>query len=293
MKRRRGFTLIEVLTVIGIIIILVGIVVYGLGKVMGGTKAASTKATLETMRSILSEYEVVSKGLSRQPGIQWLNDGALTPPGNPVSIWKDGDPTDAATNQPEPDPVQVPGDVKSASGTGANGRYTADQIGNTQQVLMLMQQAPSVRTMIQQLPASNLMEPVPAGLGNPPAGVKLLIQRPDGTVGAYAGVAAKPVPPLVLDAWGNPIIFVPAGGLCGGKGGDSDPLTMYVGGRAGEKDSAGNLVAKMVVSVDPGQQPGPNQLRQIRSPDNRPFWASAGPDGDFRTGDDNVYSFEN
>ena len=27
-------------------------------------------------------------------------------------------------------------------------------------------------------------------------------------------------------------------------------------------------------------------------PDGLPFWASAGPDGDFRTGDDNVYSFE-
>jgi hypothetical protein len=24
----------------------------------------------------------------------------------------------------------------------------------------------------------------------------------------------------------------------------------------------------------------------------RPFWASAGPDGDFAKGDDNIYSFE-
>ena len=30
----------------------------------------------------------------------------------------------------------------------------------------------------------------------------------------------------------------------------------------------------------------------IRSPDNRPFFASAGPDGDFSKGDDNLYSFE-
>jgi hypothetical protein len=29
-----------------------------------------------------------------------------------------------------------------------------------------------------------------------------------------------------------------------------------------------------------------------RSKSWRPFFASAGPDGDFQTGDDNVYSFE-
>jgi hypothetical protein len=31
---------------------------------------------------------------------------------------------------------------------------------------------------------------------------------------------------------------------------------------------------------------------QIHSPDGRPFFASAGPDGDFSNGDDNLYSFE-
>ena len=34
-----------------------------------------------------------------------------------------------------------------------------------------------------------------------------------------------------------------------------------------------------------------NQI--IKAPDGRPFWASAGPDGSFTNGDDNVYSFEN
>ena len=58
-------------------------------------------------------------------------------------------------------------------------------------------------------------------------------------------------------------------------------------GKPGETDT------KMVVSKDPAAALAANELRQIRSPDNRPFWASAGPDGDFRTGDDNMYSFEN
>jgi len=280
--RRRGFTLIEVLTVIGIIILLVGITVYGISKVMGSSKAAATKTTLENLKSMLSEYETVSKGLKRQPGIQWLNDGDA----GATSIWQDFDPGDAA-KAPEPDPAVPPRDVTIAGGTGASGRYSADQIGNTQQV-MLMQTAPNVRSMIQQLPAQQLMEQIPANLPMPPAGVKLFVQRADNTIGMYQGVAARPNPPLVLDGWGNPIIFVPAGGLAGGDGPKTDPNTMIVGGKASDTDS------KRVLALDPADQnPPADAVRQIRSPDNRPFWASAGPDGNFMTGDDNLYSFEN
>ena len=107
-RRPRGFTLIEVLTVIGIIIILVGIAVYGMGKVMGNSKQAATKSTLENLRSMLSEYEVVSKGLNRQPAIQWYNDVSFKDGSDPISIWKDADPTDPTTNQPEPARAWVP-----------------------------------------------------------------------------------------------------------------------------------------------------------------------------------------
>jgi hypothetical protein len=63
------------------------------------------------------------------------------------------------------------------------------------------------------------------------------------------------------DGWGNPIIFVPASiGLAG--------------------------------SSTQGVKLGTSTYVAITSPDGRPFWASAGPDGDFATGDDNVYSFE-
>lgn len=56
------------------------------------------------------------------------------------------------------------------------------------------------------------------------------------------------------DAWNNPIIYVPPGGLTG--------VTI--------RGSTGTITA----------------------PDGRPFFASAGADGNFTTGDDNVYSFE-
>jgi prepilin-type N-terminal cleavage/methylation domain-containing protein len=74
--------------------------------------------------------------------------------------------------------------------------------------------------------------------------------------GSYTSVSAL----HLLDAWGHPLLFVPGGGLMG--------VT-----RAGA-----------VVN---------DYLTPIKSPDERPFWASAGPDGDFSKGDDNLYSFEN
>jgi prepilin-type N-terminal cleavage/methylation domain-containing protein len=61
--------------------------------------------------------------------------------------------------------------------------------------------------------------------------------------------------PIVLDAWNNPIIYVPAGGL----------QNVRVG----------------------------TATKTIQAPDERAYFASAGADGSFLTGDDNVYSFQN
>ena len=68
----------------------------------------------------------------------------------------------------------------------------------------------------------------------------------------------------VSDGWGNPIIYVPAGGLTGVN--------------LGASSTSNGITYTNTVT--------------ITSPDNRPFWASAGPDGNFANGDDNIYSFE-
>lgn len=71
---------------------------------------------------------------------------------------------------------------------------------------------------------------------------------------------------VLLDAWGNPIIYVPKEGL--------NNVTL---------DGYTVRITSLGVIAPSGT---PN-------PESRPFWASAGPDGDFRNGDDNIYSFEN
>lgn len=72
--------------------------------------------------------------------------------------------------------------------------------------------------------------------------------------------------PIFLDAWGNPIIFVPGSGLL-----------VWSKSQAVQDTSTKQWYVKPIL---------------IQSPDKKPFFASAGPDGDFSNGDDNLYSFE-
>jgi type II secretory pathway pseudopilin PulG len=78
---------------------------------------------------------------------------------------------------------------------------------------------------------------------------------------------------FLLDSWGNVILFVPSGGLANVRfGGQTSTVTGQ--SAVGTTETAGG-----------------NSIT-ITSPDSRPFFVSAGPDGDVSLGDDNVYSFQ-
>jgi type II secretory pathway pseudopilin PulG len=81
---------------------------------------------------------------------------------------------------------------------------------------------------------------------------------PNGGSMTPPAVASTTQVPIVVDSWNNPIIFVPAQGMSG--------------------VTAGGVTYTVAAP--------------LKSPDGRPFFASAGPDGSFAKGDDNVYSFE-
>ena len=80
---------------------------------------------------------------------------------------------------------------------------------------------------------------------------------------------------ILVDGWGNPII------VCFGSLGSirTPPVTLNTATRIAGHFSDGNLYAN-------------GQSVVVTSPDHRLFFASAGPDGDFGLGDDNLYSFE-
>jgi len=82
--------------------------------------------------------------------------------------------------------------------------------------------------------------------------------KPDGSSG----------PPMLLDGWQNPIIFVPTGGMA------------WV--------NSSGVIVRMVTGAGVFATNGETVRQGFGG-----FFASAGPDGDFSTGDDNVYSFGN
>jgi type II secretory pathway pseudopilin PulG len=127
---------------------------------------------------------------------------------------------------------------------------------------------PSVTLGVDTAAVMYALEQIPANvtiINNLPANKKLVALFPlnDGTVQVT----------FLLDSWGNVILFVPSGGLVNVRfGGQTSTVT-------GQS------------AVGTTQTLGGASIR-ITSPDSRPFFVSAGPDGDVSLGDDNVYSFQ-
>ncbi len=223
-RMRTGFTLLEVLVSISIILLLMGLVFIGFRSISTGQQVNQTKSTLGILDSVLNELAVKTQNLtaaSVQP-VEWPWNGEVTPAGLPYNFWAY--------------PGQVGGEAEAITAPGNVAVRSDDRVGwqmlYTQQVYRYFRRLPATNTMISNLPK-----------------------------GSFATEPEIANPPLVVDAWDNPILFVPTSGLKG---------------------------VKLEADVNPNDDSNP-----IKSPGGKPFFASAGPDGDFSKGDDNLYSFEN
>ena len=280
--RRRGFTLIEILITIGIIMVLIGIAAYGLSRVSMTSKINATRVTLGNLKSMVAELDAAAGLKGRQPAQwAWTADGMRqtvpTPPaGQTINVWLDADPSTVTTppGTTPPEPLLVPaGPVTSEFSANGGIRYKSDAVVNTQLIMQQLLSVPRNKEALSQIPAEQRMETLPGGFAH------------GANEGITFGTDRKPTTPIVLDAWQNPIIFVPGSGLCGNDNTTADDA-MWIGGERTNPVPADLKFVKV-------QQSGTNTVPPIQAPDRRPFWASAGPDGDFRTADDNLYSFEN
>ena len=289
---RRAFTMVEMLVTISIIILLVALGILAYAHIDRATVMRATRADLQMAQGFLDEYNA-------GPGISQLGSGAdtlnqsfpykggvfpaATPPGagpnntGPIGGTKKDSQTAVWTGN-----VSLAGDQRlPVSGTTGQGSqtsfpwdtsYTSGSAGhnaiyNTAEVMVLLMRLPAVNQSIGKLQSSKLLT------------------LPGGSLSLSNGTLSMPAP-ILLDGWGNPIIFVPAGGL----------VTKVSGGASGTQHVL--VRSSGIIDLDNN----PNGYTAANPPplkdNDHPFWASAGPDGDFygadstNGGDDNIYSFQ-
>ena len=98
---------------------------------------------------------------------------------------------------------------------------------------------------------------------------------------------------ILLDAWGNPILMAPSAGLinvwtnCTKPSDALDPPPQW----GGSLTPTTQLQA-WAFPIPNGGTNQPYYQKPIVAPDSKPFFYSAGPDGFYITGDDNIYSFD-
>jgi prepilin-type N-terminal cleavage/methylation domain-containing protein len=271
---RRGFTLLELLVVIGIILLLVSIVVFGLRHVNAAAARHETIAEMNICEGMLKEYQSINGFTNIEtPGTMPSINVPLGPtPADTANVVLPVYVLNAAASIPGPPPSFLSGNDLSASSTGDFGdrggskepRYIAPCLYRTKAVMYVLLRDPKNRVALNGVPAQRILEGPPDSNGNG-------TQNPVD----YA---------IVLDGWGNPIIYVPRGGLVVWLNLGAGDVSYFLVRSSGTYQCDPNGLGAAVPSV------GPN---------DHPFFASAGQDGIFTdpqaqtdNGTDNIYSFQ-
>jgi prepilin-type N-terminal cleavage/methylation domain-containing protein len=226
--RARGFTLVELLVVIGIIVLLLG-VAFTVGRsVTNSGRMRQTEQTIRVLDTALSEY------IHSQDGV---------PPAWVV------DPRSASASPKSVIPI--------VDGRGRTGGGAEVVIDSTALFMLQCRGLPQIESKFRDLDAK-LVREIEVDVGN---GVERITS--------------------VIDGWGRPIRYVhPAfGGLLHPPGQPDQYLTMTTLITL----PAGHNFA--VVQIRRGTTDGDGGVPQA----NRPYFYSAGPDGDPATVEDNVY----
>jgi len=310
----QAFTVVELLVVIGAITILVGILFVSIGFVHRSMKERQTKAQLGNLKGMLVELDTAN-GLKTSPSA-WLwwgtsnsivNAPAFANGAYTVDFWR-SPPRSPNTAAGTFDAMSVPGILSSGAANPAD-REAQPAVVNTTIAMSMLAALPANRSRLQNVqqaqtyipervetnaqvtsPNGQLIAATYAPLAQVHYGGKYWIGSASFTIpgnptpgsGTQWVEAPTRTAPMLLDGWNNPMIFVPATGL----------RVKLLNGHP-KIDPSFNDQDFIIVSPEGkvigngASSPGP-MVVQI----GRPFFASAGPDGSFEKGDDNLYSFD-
>jgi type II secretory pathway pseudopilin PulG len=302
MTRRRAFTVVELLVVIGAITILVAMVFVSIGYAHKTIAKRTTAAQLGNLKGMLVELDTANGLKTQPPAFLWWSPSnsivsaqTYTNGAYSVDFWR-SPPRSPNTAAGTFDCLSAPGTYSDDSSAFAD-RNAQPAVVNTTIAMQMLAALPANRSRLQNVGQKSTFIPtrvepnqmVTAPNGNPTAAsyAPLAQVQYNGKYYIASGsftVPGNPAPgssnqwveaptrtaPMLLDGWNNPIIFVPATGL-----------------RVSLKDFPDWIVISPEGKVLNNGQTGATVVQL-----GRPFFASAGPDGSFKTGDDNLYSFD-
>jgi prepilin-type N-terminal cleavage/methylation domain-containing protein len=275
-RDRRGFTLIEILIAMSIIAVLASLLFLAFHHVSGSARGNTTAVTLQTLRGMLTEFEQAGGRVANLDGIYadfpYAQLPSMVPPPPPTGAY--------------------PPTLVKEGGAARFGEATI----RTQRVMRRLAAIPAVKSVMDNQHGDvQMLVEFQSGVKYQP-GDELIVPKGGGqhdnfvctapnttTAPPGAGWAATDRhTPVLVDGDRSPIIFVPSNGLSFVNLGDLgvvDPTTQQ------EK-----YTSKNATILAPGAKPNPPGTPPLLGV--RPFFASAGTDGDFNKGDDNHYSFE-
>jgi type II secretory pathway pseudopilin PulG len=289
--------MVELLVVISIILILIALAVAGLKLVVGSTADKATRTTMENLLAMQSAYDAVTRGV-RPIKTLVLGDATATPvvaPLRPTSPYYVGK---VSVDAPQSmTPVAIFDRTESLPTMAAGQALVAlAQIPENKQSMLKF--SPSVSRIVTNV-WSNTATYNPGdrirydGGINGPEFFECLVSPAVGMT-PVVGTNWKHTESTMMDGFNNPIVYVPAGQslVIGTYKGAYSAGNIHVG------DTVQNGTGYAVCIKD--SPPSPTapldtnywQNAAIVSPDGRPFWASAGLDGDFGKPGDNIYSFQ-
>ena len=261
--RARGFTLLEMLVVIGIIALLASLVLAVSGSVIRASEERSTRNSLELLNAATEEYE---RTMDRR--LTYQSAANLGFPIDPLPSATNGLRYDVLSNTTTP-PVGSGQTTWTTlaqpySGLSAPGlpHYSFNPFRRTTALIWALTQSPSSAAIMQKIPDSVFRGIRPSGTGIVPTAVR-----------------------HVVDAWDTPIIAIFPGREANSNG-IVDPAT--------------DIDADGTIKCDSEWATAANGGMQLSCKNRKILWVSAGNDSRFITqsgatysaSTDNLYSYE-
>jgi prepilin-type N-terminal cleavage/methylation domain-containing protein len=243
LRRSSGFTLVEILTAIGIISILAALLILGINHVSARAKTDKTRTVLASLKGMLTEFE--TKG------------GRMRMVDRPYFVSVNGGKWQMVKREVAPKGKVNSDDLATVVKT--------PEFERTRRVVQALLSMQANQTVINNLPEDVRMKDPPVG-----------------------GTGESPVTaPVLLDAWGNPILYAPRKVKPWPNPEDPpNPATDLPPdeSKTGDRNKFKWGLQGLFIKANPGQE------YFYEPTDGKGMFVSAGPDGDFSTADDNIYS---